>query len=527
MENNHVIKRNFVTDLFQFCVNSIKMLQKTNLPTEYDNFNEKQRHNYNNIMINFLLFVAKKQTDPSFRDMFARLAFYLYVFLENTTPVQSGGVRILRGNVIMDVNVNELQPGDLQVEYIQNGMQIGQQVVAYGNPIYDQAQNGLVLYQQQNQQQMIMQPPQQMIIDRDEQFRQEMNELEQEEALEDMRGRVEIKKLRRQVIRGEVPYGQYALDCATAASSGFACTVFMNASTKISSNGFQNFANLVKDGATGVGNAIYYAKEAVTPDIVKKGVSSAYGAASGVSSYMSSFFTSASPDATNSTLSDLVNSTTIIDIGTADPIQEGYFQHLWNNMKDTAQQIDPGSINDTSHQCGICCAMGVYTCVTYSTIRRAKDAQLKLIEGAQLNAALNAEANARNQTIARATAAVGAVGIVATAGPGGIPAAMTLLNTTNAIMNNPVNNVDNQVYQQLAPLPAGPQPILLGGPPPVQQIQNGDPTTIVGMRQRNPNQNAGYQKFKKNKKSKRNNRKTKKMKRNNKNNRKSRKMNKK
>jgi hypothetical protein len=193
-------------------------------------------------------------------------------------------------------------------------------------------------------------------------------------------------------------------------------------------------------------------------------------------------------------------------------------------LKDTAQQIDPGSINDTSHQCGICCAMGVYTSVTYSTIRRAKDAQLKLIEGSQLNAALNAEVNARNQNIARITAGVGA-GVLMASGVGA-PAAMTLLGTANTIINNPVNNVDNQVYQQLAPVPvqAGPQPILLGAPQPVQQIQNDDPNANVGLRQRNvvnnQGQNAGYQKFKKTKKSKRNNRKTRKMKRNNRKSRK-------
>jgi hypothetical protein len=333
-EKSYTIKSNFVTNLFQFSVKTIKMLQKTNIPTEYDNYNEKQRRNFNNIMINFLLFVAKQQTDPSFREMFARLAFYLYVFLENTRPVQSGGVRILRGNQIMDVNINELQPGDLEQQYIVDGMQLGQQVAAYANPIYNQAQNGLVLQQQQyQQQQLMMQPPQQMIMTRNEQFMDEMAELQQEEMLEDMRGRVEIKKLKRQVIRGEVPTSQYALDCATASASGLCCTVFMNASTKITSNGFQNVANLVKDGAIGVGNAIYYAKEAVTPDIVKKGVSSAYGAASGVGSYMSSFFTSDSPDASNSTLSDLVNSTTTIDIGAADPIQEGYFQHVWHGWR--------------------------------------------------------------------------------------------------------------------------------------------------------------------------------------------------
>jgi hypothetical protein len=185
-----------------------------------------------------------------------------------------------------------------------------------------------------------------------------------------------------------------------------------------------------------------------------------------------------------------------------------------------SDKLHPGDLSDSASQCGLCCCVGVFTCLTYGTIQRAKSTQLRLIEGAPLNAALNEEVNGRNQTIARAAAAVGAVGIVATTGPAGIPAAMGLLNTTNAIMNNPVNNVDNQVYQQLAPLPAGPQPILLGGPPPVQQIQNGDPTTIVGMRQRNPNQNAGYQKFKKTKKTKRNNKKTKKMKRNNRKNRK-------
>jgi hypothetical protein len=528
-EKSYTIKSNFVTNLFQFSVKAIKMLQKTNIPTEYDNYNEKQRRNFNNIMINFLLFVAKQQTDPSFREMFARLAFYLYVFLENTTPLQSGGVRILRGNQIMDVNINELQPGDLEQQYIVDGMQLGQQVAAYANPIYNQAQNGLVLQQQQYQQHLMMQPPQQMIMARNEQFMNEMAELQQQEMLEDMRGRVEIKKLKRQVIKGEVPTSQYTLNAAYASSAGCCCTIFMQASTKITYNGFQNVANLLIDAASGAGEALYNVKEAVTPDFVKAGVSGAYNLGKKTDAYFASWFTSVSPNATdaaNSTMSDLLNGNT--NIGTPDAVQEGFFQQLWDSMKDTAQQIDPGSINDTSHQCGLCCCMAVYTTLTYNTILRAKNAQLKLIEGSALNSELNAEANARNQNIARITAGVGAGVLMATGV--GAPAAMTLLGTANAIINNPIN-VDNQTYPQVPQqqIPAGPQPILIGGPPPqqVQQIENADPTAIVGLRQRNPDQNAGYQKFKKTKKTKRNkrnNRKTKKIKRNN---RKSRKTNKK
>jgi hypothetical protein len=170
--------------------------------------------------------------------------------------------------------------------------------------------------------------------------------------------------------------------------------------------------------------------------------------------------------------------------------------------------------------------MAVYTTLTYSTNIRAKNAQLKLIEGSALNSELNAEANARNQNIARITAGVGA-GVLMASGVGA-PAAMTLLGTANTIINNPVTNVDNQPYQQLPPpVQNGPQPILIGGPPQVQQIQNGDPNADVGLRQRNVGnlgQNAGYQKFKKTKRTKRNNRKTKKIKRKN---RKSRKTNKK
>ena len=526
MENNHVIKRNFVTDLFQFCVNSIKMLQKTNLPTEYDNLNEKQRHNYNNIMINFLLFVAKKQTDPSFRDMFARLAFYLYVFLEKAGSVQSGGVLVLRGNVVMDVNDNEIQPGDLLVQYVQGGIQLGQQVVQYAAPLYDQAQQQLMIAQPN--QQMIPQPPQQNIIARQERFDDEMQELERELALEQRRGALDVARQRRQLMRGEVLFSQHALNASTAAASGFCCAVFMNTSTNLSSNAFQNFENLVKNAASGAGEALYNVKEAVTPEFVKAGVSSAYNLGKAADNYVASWFTTASPsatDAANSTLSDLVNSTTI-DIGAADSIQEGYFQHVWDKMIGLSDKLHPGDLSDSASQCGLCCCVGVFTHLTYGTIQRAKNTQLRLIEGAPLNAALNREVNETNQTIARAAAAVGAVGIVATTGPGGIPAAMSLLNTTNAIMNNPVNNVDNQVYPQLAPVPvqAGPQPILLGAPQPVQQIQNGDPNANVGLRQRNvvnnQGQNAGYQKFKKTKKSKRNNKKTRKMKRNNRKSRK-------
>jgi hypothetical protein len=526
-ENSYTIKSNFVTNLFQFTVKTIKMLQKTNIPTEYSNYNEKQKRNFNNIMINFLLFVAKQQTDPSFRDMFARLAFCLYIFLETTTPVQSGGVRIVRGNQIMDVNISELQQGDLELSNIVEGMQRGDQIAAYANPMYNQAQNGLVLQQQQYQQQY---QQQQMIMARDEKFRNEIIELQQKELIEDMRGRVEIKQLKRQVIKGVVPTSQYTLNAAAASSAGCCCTIFMQASTKITSNGFENVANLLKDAASGAGEAIYNVKEAITPDFVKAGVSSAYNVGKTLDSYLASWFTTVSPnvtDAANSTMSDLLNGNT--NIGAPDGVQEGFFQQLWDSMKDTAQQIDPGSINDTSHQCGLCCCMAVYTTLTYSTNIRAKNAQLKLIEGGPLNAALNEEATLRNQNIARITAGVGA-GVLMASGVGA-PAAMTLLGTANTIINNPVTNVDNQTYPQVPQqqIQVGPQPILIGGPPQqqLQQIENADPTEIVGLRQRNPNQNAGYKKFKKTKKTKRtkrNNRKTKKIKRKN---RKSRKTNKK
>jgi len=525
MENNHVIKRNFVTDLFQFCVKSIKMLQKTNLPTEYDNFNEKQRHNYNNIMINFLLFVAKKQTDPSFRDMFARLAFYLYVFLENAGSVQSGGVLVLRGNVVMDVNNNEIQQDDMLVQHVQGGIQLAQQVVQYANPLYNQAQQQYQMVAQPPQQ-MIAQPPQPMVMDRVDQLlfgNQEALDLEREALLEERRGRLDMVRARRQLIRGEVLLSQHALNAGTAAASGFCCALFMNTSTNLSSNAFQNVGNLLKDAAAGAGEAISNAGDVMIPKSVKTGVRAGYNTLTAVDNMVSSWFTwGASTGAANSTLSDLVNSSTTIDIGAADSIQEGYFQHIWDKMIGISDKLHPGDLSDSASQCGLCCSVGVFTCLTYGTFQRAKSTQLRLVEGAPLNAAVNQEVNERNQNFARIAAGVGALGIVAATGPGGIPVAMGLVNTANAIMNNPVNNVDNQVYQQVAPVPvqAGTQPILLEGPQPVQQIQHDDPNANVGLRHRNPNQKGGYQKFKKTKKSKRNNRKTRKMKRNNRKSRK-------
>jgi len=520
MENNRVIKRNFVTDLFQFCVKSIKMLQKTNLPTEYDNFNEKQRHNYNNIMINFLLFVAKKQTDPSFRDMFARLAFYLYVFLENAGSVQSGGVRILRGNVVMDVNDNEIQPGDVLLQYVQGGLQLGQQVVQYAAPLYNQAQQQMVV---QPPQQMIAQPPQQMVMDRDEQFRREMIELEQERLLEEGRGRLDILRARRQLMRGEVPVSQHALNTSASVATGFCCALFMNTSTNLSSNAFQNVGNLLKDAVSGAGEAISNAGDLMIPNSVKTGVKAGYNTLRTFDDYVASFFTSASSSAggaANTTLSNLVNSTTNVNVGLPDPIQQGFFERVWDNMIVLGDKLQPGDLSDSASQCGLCCCVGTFTCLTYGTIQRAKNTQLRIIEGGPLHAALNHEANERNQNFARIAAGVGAAGMVAIMGPAGIPPAMGLVNTANVILNNPVNNVDNQAYPQLAPVQvqAAPQPILLEAPQPVQQIEN------VGLRQRNvgnnQGHNGGYQKFKKTKKSKRNNRKTRKMKRNNRKSRK-------
>jgi hypothetical protein len=452
-------------------------------------------------MINFLLFVSKKQTDPSFRDMFARLAFYLYLFLEKARSVQSGGLKIVRGNQVMDVPLAELQPGDLTLESIGTGVQIGQDVVQYGNNVYNQ---------QQQQLQLQLQPPQQMTMYRDEEHENRIDDLKKQVQIEQMRGILAATKLKNKLINGEVPASQHLLDAGAAGACGFCCTVFVNVSQQLSNNAWDNFKECMYSNflaVAGIASSLPGAKLAK--------------AATGAASQVSDFAERVGVDAINwfiprSTNIQAVTEETLSSTTIPAAVQEGYFNEIWNKMHN---RINKGIYSkDTSSQCGIFCCVFVYTSLAYNTFKRAKDAQLKIMEGSSLNSALNDDKKEQAKNVARVAAAAGAGIAMANGVPP--PIALGVLSAANTIISNPVDNIENQSYTRLQPTEEnGPEPILIGRP----QMQNANPDTNFGLRQRNVNnlgQNGGYKKFKK---TKRNNRKTIKIKRNNRKSRKSRK----
>ena len=450
-EKIYIIKKNFITKLFEVCVKSIRLLQKTNIPTNYEKYNEKQIHKFNNMMINFLLYVAKQQSEPSFRVMIARLALYLYVFLENKTPLQSGGIVIKRGDQIIDVENNKLQTNDLIQEKIVGGIKLGEQIAEYANLIYDQTRNELVSQQQQ----IAIQAPEIMIIDRNDEFLHEISELKQEILIEDTN------------IQNKSSENNFTLNSDISSASGVCCSLFMNASKNISFDAFQKISTLLEDAGEDLNNVNV--------------------------SCLSSFFTNVA----NATTEDIINEPTITGEINND-IQETFNAVVWEKMKDEFHSIDPYGITDTTTQSGFCCAMGVYTTITYCTICREKNDKWESIEGERLNTLVNAHSNSKIQHFARIAVGV-STGVLMASGVDA-SSALGLYHTANTIINNPVNNVDSQNYPQTIsnnPQINEPLPILIGEPQPRNSLR---------MRQKNPDNNqsqkGGYQKFKKTKKTK-------------------------
>lgn len=500
MESNQISKVAEIdlAKIFSIFLQAAKYAGEKAGHSPFDEYGEAKLAKYITIMINFILFIAGKQDDPVSRDLFSRLGLILFMLLmgiKQLNGIQRGGVRVIRNNLVMDVEPNELQPGDHILGDINAGAQFGNQVANYGNRLYDQA----VIQQQ---------PPQGMEITANErgfnQLQRQNQELELRILNQNLNLQLEVQEGRRSLIKGEVSSAEVRNQAMVSMTAGSCCAIFMNVCTKVTINAgdncsdvtsqiFVNANELCKKGVAAIpstgdiipdaipafGNLLFQvgamanrnvkaAIEAITPQDVNPSNITSMGNSGNVS------------------ITDLMNEP---DVDLTFKKQTDCFEMIWSNMSQRMEESKE-IMGRTDVQCGICCCVGVFTVLNYSAYCRAQRARQIIIEGG-VGERINYENNQNALRVAQIAAGIGAVGAVATGVPPPIVAAgMAAVNNALAPQNNGT--------QSLGP-----------------NLVDADPTATTGIRQRitNNNTNGGY---KKTKKTKRNNKKSKKTKRNNK-----------
>jgi hypothetical protein len=497
MESNQISKVAEIdlAKIFSIFLQAAKYAGEKAGHSPFDEYGEAKLAKYITIMINFILFIAGKQDDPVSRDLFSRLGLILFTLLmgiKQLNGTQRGGVRVIRNNLVMDVD--ELQPGDQILGDINAGAQFGNQIANYGNRLYDQA--------------VIQQPPQVMEITADERrinvLQRQNEELQLRVLNENLNLQLEVQEGRRSLIKGEVSFAEMGNQAAVSMTAGSCCAIFMNVCTKVTINAgdncsdvinqiFVNSNELCKKGVASIPKAGDILPEAIpafgnfvwqvgamADRNVKAGIEFITPQGVNNPNNMTSMGNSG-----NVSITDLMNEP---DIDLTFEKQTDCFEMIWSNM---SQRIEESKeiMGRTDVQCGICCCIGVYTVLNYAAYCRARRARQIIIEGA-VGERITYENNQNALRVAQIAAGIGAVGAVAT----GVP--LPTVAAGLAAVNNALAPQNNGIQPQ---------------PPNLVEV---DPTATTGMRQRiTNNANGGYKKTKRNNKK---TKKTKKIKRNNK-----------
>jgi hypothetical protein len=536
-----------ILDLF---VKTSKKVEEQNILKVYDSYDEAKQNKYKTFLVNFLFFVATKQTDPLYKDYISRLALCLAVFFMTTkslSETQSGGIGVFRNGVYFDLAASELQPGDILAAPVVAGGQLGNQVSCIGNSMVNNqvcsqrppenmqitqaergAQHELALTERRREAEMLQAD---LLISQLKKQQQLMDSVYNSElSLVESKTKAERTLLeeRTRMIKGDIPLSAQARDLVLGITSGTCCMIFVNTAQKVTINAGDNcltvaYVAIEELGKTcgSAGNVADY----VTPNVAKElgKVVWNWGAAGDkFFAEQIKYFNPSMPNATDAgNIGNLMNGTVdSISIGPNDIYfpeeQLTCFEYMWEKARENGQFLTE-RMQHTDAQCGLACCFSVWAIASYCTWRTTTRSAAAIVQGAAVNKHLSDQDQQTMKNLSKVAVLAG--GGLALASGVGAPFALSAMSTANTIINNPLENVENQNYPQLQPVPIqpGPQPILIGAPPQQQLIENVDPTAVVGMRQRNPNQNAGYQKFKK---TKRNNKKTRKTKRNNRKSRK-------
>jgi hypothetical protein len=321
-------------------------------------------------MINFILFIAGKFEDPNSRDFFARLGLILFMLLieiKKLNGSQRGGVKIIRNNVVMDVQVNELQPGDNILENINAGAQFGNQVANVGNRLYDQT-----LIQ--------LQAPQVMSIQENERLlniQRSNDELQLKIMNENLNLQLEVQEGRRALVKGEVTWKDSRNQATVSMTAGTCCAVCLNVCGKITINAgdncqdimnkvFVNANDLCKKGVDAMPSA-----GDVVPSAVPAFFKFVYGVGAVVDKNVKEGIEWITPGLNNNTIPGNEANITMTDLMNEPDINLTYekqmtcFEMIWTNMNQKMEESKE-IMGRTDVQCGICCCIGVYTVLNYA-----------------------------------------------------------------------------------------------------------------------------------------------------------------
>jgi len=502
-----------ILDIF---VKISKNVEEENILKVYDSYDEEKQNKYKTFLVNFLFFVATKQTDPLFKDYISRLALCLAVFFMTTkslSETQSGGIGVFRNGVYFDLAPSELQQGDILAAPVVAGGQLGNQVSCIGN--------GMI-----NNQVCSQRPPENMQITQAERTAQhELALTERRQEAEMLQADILISQLRKQkelndavynsqlslvetktnadrtlleerirMIKGEVPLSAQGRDLVLGMTSGTCCMVFVNTLQKVSINASDNcltftYVFMEEFGRTcgSAGNVAGNVADYVTPSAAKELGKVVWNWGAVGNNYFAEQIKYFNPSMLNATdagnIGNLMNGTIdSVSVGPNDIYfpeeQVTCFEYMWEKSKENGQFLAE-RMQHTDAQCGLACCFSVWAIASYCTWRTTTRSAAAIVQGATLNKYLDDQDQQLMKNLAKvAVVAGGGIALASGVPP---PLALSGMSTANAIINNPVNNVDNQVYPQppQPPIQDGPQPILIGGPPQVQQKENSDPTANV------------------------------------------------
>jgi hypothetical protein len=245
----------YIENAIQYFSNIEELAENLPIIKNINSYNDSQLNNYSVLLINFVLFIASKQSKPLFREYFAQIAFcmcVLYLSSKSKKISQKGGrrIRVIRNGAEIEIEDTDMIPGD--VIAFAAGLQQGQAVANY-----QQQYNAAVVgggspppFYPQNFQ-LASPIPQAMVgrdaggYDSDEEFERELKKQAKKALMTRAKGINDI-------LEGKVSYGVHALNLTAGATAGCCCCVSLNVASQVLTNAAQSTAGV----AAGAGQAL-------------------------------------------------------------------------------------------------------------------------------------------------------------------------------------------------------------------------------------------------------------------------------
>ena len=310
-----------VENAIQYFSNIEKLAENVHIIKNINSYTESQLNNYSVLLINFVLFIASKQSKPLYREYFAKLAFcmcVLYLSSKSQTNSQKGGrkIYVIRNGLQIEIEDTNMIAGDV-IAFVA-GAQQGQAVANYQQQ-YDGAIVGVAPAPQFNPQNFQLGAPiPQDMVGRDaggnDSEEEAAREFEKELTRQARKASLTRAKGINDILEGTVSYGVHGLNLTAGATAGCCCCVSLNVASQVLTNAAQSTVGVAAGAGKVLGEGVKNTLD-VTPSGIKAIGSFFYGWGSYASQKVATGLEAITPVSNPTVLSpeiiEMLNTTTL------------------------------------------------------------------------------------------------------------------------------------------------------------------------------------------------------------------------